>query len=61
MKHNALLEYIKNENEKNHKRLMGGVIIEQNDNWYYSTMKIDNTSDLKGWDALRLEDINVEP
>lgn len=59
MKHNALLDYIKSENEKNHKRLMGGVIIEQNDNWYYSPMKIENTRDLTGWDALNLANINV--
>ena len=60
-KHNALLNYIKTENEKNHKRLIGGVIIEQNDNWYYSPMKIENTSDLQGWDALDLTSVNVEP
>ena len=59
MKHNALLDYIKSENEKNHKRLMGGVIIEQNDNWYYSPMKIENTRDLTGWDALNFANINV--
>lgn len=60
-KHNALLKYIKSENEKNHKRLMGGVIIEQNDNWYYSPLNIENTTDLTGWDALDLASINVEP
>jgi len=60
MKHNALLDYIKAENEKGNKKLMGGVIIEQNDNWYYSPMKIKNTSDLKGWDALNLASINAE-
>jgi type III restriction enzyme len=60
-KHNALLDYIKTENEKNHKRLIGGVIIEQNDNWYYSPMKIENTSDLQGWDTLDLTSVNVEP
>ena len=40
---------------------MGGVIIEENENWYYSPLKIENTSDLKGWDALRLDKIDVEP
>ena len=60
-KHNALLRYIKSENEKNHKRLMGGVIIEQNENWYYSPLNIENTTDLTGWDALDLATINVEP
>jgi len=61
MKHNALLDYMKHENEKNHKRLIGGVIIEQNENWYYSPLKIENTSDLQGWDALDFNHINVEP
>ena len=60
-KHNALLEYIKEENEKYHKRLMGGVIIEDKENWYYSPLKIENTSDLQGWDALRLDKIDVKP
>ena len=61
LKHNALLDYINEENKKNHKRLMGGVIIEQDENWYYSPMKIANTNDLTGWDALKLDKINVEP
>lgn len=60
MKHNALLDYIKHENELNHKRLMGGVIIEKNDNWYYSPLKIENTSDLRNWDALDFHTINVQ-
>jgi type III restriction enzyme len=52
---------MQHENEKNHKRLIGGVIIEQNENWYYSPLKIENTSDLQGWDALDFNHINVEP
>lgn len=60
-KHNALIDYMEKENEKNHKRLMGGVIIQRGDNWYYCPMKIENTHDLTGWTALNLNEINVEP
>lgn len=58
-KHNALLEYISVQNKNFHKRLMGGVIIRDNDNWYYSPFKIENTSSLDGWTALDLNNINV--
>ena len=60
-KHNALIDYMEKENEENHKRLMGGVIIQRDDNWYYCPMKIENTHDLKGWTVLNLNEINVEP
>lgn len=59
-KHNALLEYIKRENQTNMKRLMGGVLILENDNWYYSEMNIENTSSISGWTPLDLSSINVE-
>jgi type III restriction enzyme len=49
-KHNALVEYLENDwNEDNN--VMGGVIIEENQNWKYSPMRIENTSDLGGWDS----------
>ena len=44
-KHNALIDYM------NGKDLQGGVIVEKNDNWYYSPLHIDNTTDVSGWDA----------
>ena len=59
-KHNALLEYIKRENETNMKRLMGGVLIMEDENWYYSEMPIENTSSLAGWTPLDFSSINVE-
>ena len=33
--------------------LKGGIIIHQqsDDNWYYSSLPIENTTDLTGWDA----------
>ena len=52
-KHNALLEYIKKE-ENADKHLRGGVIIHDRDrsgNWLYSPLPIENTCDLGGWDA----------
>lgn len=51
-KHNALIEYMASEENKD-KRLKGGVIIHQqsDDNWYYSSLPIENTTDLTGWDA----------
>ena len=61
LKHNALLKYIEHENEVNHKRLMGGVIIADGENWYYSPLPIENTNDITGWTALDLAKIYVEP
>lgn len=60
-KHNALLDYIENENAHNEKRLMGGVIIQEDDNWYYSPLKIEDTSSTNGWTVLDLAQINVQP
>lgn len=60
-KHNALLEYMKRENEQNYKRLVGGVIMQENDNWFYSPLPIDNTSSTSGWTMLDFSAINVEP
>lgn len=50
-KHNALLAYINQENEKGQK-LKGGVIINKpagSDSWLYSPLPIDNTEDLTNW------------
>jgi len=44
-KHNALVDYMAD------KDLQGGVIVEENDVWYYSPLHIDTTSDVRGWDA----------
>lgn len=49
-KHNALIEYI-NGNGNSNIKIKGGVLIEQGENWYYCSMKIENTNDLTGWDA----------
>ena len=52
-KHNALLQYMQSaENSSMH--LKGGVIIHDDhgsDNWLYSPLPIENTTDIKGWDA----------
>ena len=44
-KHNALIDYMAD------KGLQGGVIVEKNDNWYYSRFPITTTEDVTGWDA----------
>lgn len=51
-KHNALLEYMASEENKD-LHLKGGVIIRKaaEDNWYFSSLPIENTTDLTGWDA----------
>lgn len=59
-KHNALLKYIEEENKKPGRKLVGGVVIEDPDsgNWYYPSLPIDNTDNLKGWDNLDLVALN---
>lgn len=44
-KHNALIDYMADKN------LLGGVIVEKNDVWYYSPLHIDCTEDVRGWDT----------
>lgn len=47
-KHNALIDYIEERPDEN---LIGGVIIEKNGNWHYSSFRIENTTDITGWDV----------
>lgn len=52
-KHNALLQYMQSD-ENASKHLKGGVIIHDDHgsgNWLYSPLPIENTNDIKGWDA----------
>lgn len=49
-KHNALNDYM-NEADNADKNLKGGIIIEDGSNWKYCPMKIENTTDLTGWDC----------
>ncbi len=49
-KHNALLQYIK-ENTTEEQPLYGGVIIRKNENWLYSSLPIDNTTDTLSWNC----------
>ena len=52
-KHNALLDYMQNE-QNSPKHLQGGTIvhdINHSGNWLYSPLPIDNTYDTRGWDA----------
>ena len=49
-KHNALIDYMASEENKD-KHLRGGIIIEWNGNWKYCPQKIDNTTDIVEWDS----------
>ena len=49
-KHNGLLEYLHSP-EIETQNMIGGVIVENNDVWYYSNYPITTTSDVAGWDA----------
>lgn len=49
-KHNALIDYMANE-ENAQMHLKGGVIIEEHGLWKYAPMKIDNTNDLTNWET----------
>lgn len=49
-KHNALIDYLSEEWNAN-RRVRGGIIIENNHNWKYSPLKIENTNDLGGWSS----------
>lgn len=44
-KHNALIDYMAE------KDLLGGVIVEKNDVWYFSKFHIDTTENVTGWDT----------
>ncbi|WP_291097267.1 MULTISPECIES: DEAD/DEAH box helicase [unclassified Flavobacterium] len=49
-KHNALLDYMDRENKINPNRiLVGGVIIQEDVNFRYSTIEIDDTKDMTNW------------
>ena len=61
-KHNALLEYMQSA-ENAPKRLKGGVIVRDSNgsgNWLYSPLPIENTSDVKGWDAFHPDQYQEE-
>lgn len=49
-KHNALLSYIK-DNTTAEQPLAGGVIIQKGDNWLYSPLPIENTTDTLNWSS----------
>lgn len=61
-KHNALLEYMQSA-ENAPKRLKGGVIVRDSNgsgNWLYSPLPIENTTDVKGWDAFHPDQYREE-
>jgi type III restriction enzyme len=56
-KHNALIDYINSEENKE-MNLKGGVIVFHNDNWMYSKFKIENTNEVTNWDCFYPEQYN---
>lgn len=52
-KNNALYEYCRQYTEQG-KKIVGGVLIAQGDNWYYPNGIIDNTDSIDGWSKLDL-------
>lgn len=52
-KNNALWNYVEEHNAKG-KRMTGGVLMKEGDNWYYPGGIIDNTDNLDGWSRLDL-------
>ena len=49
-KHNALLQYIK-ENTTEEQPLYGGIILQQGENWLFSPLPIENTTDTLNWNS----------
>ena len=49
-KHNALLDYIKSEENKS-KKLNGGIIIQDGSTWKFSPFRIEDTNDLTNWSS----------
>lgn len=58
VKHNALIEYIKQLNERGI-RALGSIIIPQKGSWRYSTNIIKNDNDLTDWDFFNPANINT--
>ena len=58
-KHNALLAYM-GSGENRHLHLLGGVIIQKGENWYYSRLPIQNTEDMQNWDAFHPDQYKSE-
>lgn len=60
-KHNALIEYINTQNNKNENKFVGGIIIEDANNngvWKYSAFPISNTNDMQGWEVFSPKEMN---
>lgn len=49
-KHNAFIDYINSE-ENQSLNLKGGIIIQSGENWKYSPLKIENTTEIINWDS----------
>lgn len=57
-KHNALIDYI-NSDENKDQHLRGGIIIQDGENWKYCLMHIQNTTDIVNWDCFYPDEYKV--
>lgn len=57
-KHNALIDYMEKESIQKGYKLVGGVVIQDGENWRYSPFKIKNTTDLNGWNVVDFVNLN---
>ena len=57
-KHNALIDYINNLNDKNGTNIIGGIIIQDGGRWLYSPMHIYNAANHAGWSTFAPEELN---
>lgn len=57
-KHNALIDYINNLNDKNGTNMIGGIIIQEGERWLYSPMHIDSAANHAGWSTFDPERLN---
>ncbi len=55
-KNNALYQYCKHYTEQG-KKVVGGVLIQKGENWYYPGGLIDSTDDTNGWTVLNLSNL----
>jgi len=53
-KNNALYEYVKDYREKG-KKMFGGVLIQEGDNWYFPDGAVDNIDNTDGWTRLEFD------
>lgn len=57
-KHNALIDYIDKLNIANGTNIVGGIIVEDGEQWLYSPLHINNAADHAGWSVFNPDALN---